>query len=434
MTKSFRLTRALLVLAVGDSCAVARAAEKPSVPAQAMTLLRANCLSCHNDEKHKGGLRLTTREKALQGGEDGPVLAPGKPDESRMAKLLRPEADPHMPPKKQLAEKDIATLRKWIAGGVKWDENALAENLADGKLLRLGAMPASYQPVLALALSPDEKRLAVGRANHVDIHDLSQTNRPVNARLEGHRDAVQSLAWSRDGRWVAAGGFRRVLLWDAQTLEQRHDITHLLAGRITALAFTPDGATLVASDGVPGRSGVIHLLSVADGQSRTHWPAHGDSIYALCVSPDGHWLATAGADKLVKLWDMETRQEIARLEGHLGHVLALAFNRDGSMLASAGADKTLHIWDTRTRKQEITINKHPGPITALAWTPDGTSLFSACEDGSPRVFTEFKTHSGAETSQGAQDRTLTKAGDMLYSLTVATNGKTLFAGGHDGSV
>ncbi|HEY2953161.1 MAG TPA: c-type cytochrome domain-containing protein, partial [Verrucomicrobiae bacterium] len=280
------MTRALVALVLCGSCVLARAADKSSAAAPAMTILRANCLSCHNDEKHKGGLRLTTREQALKGGEDGFVLVPGKPDDSLLAKLILPEADPHMPPKKQLADKDIATIRKWIASGMKWDAKVLAENPADARPVRLGAMPASYQPVLALALSPNEKQLAVGRANHVDIHDLTQTNRPVVARLEGHRDAVQSLAWSPEGQCLAAGGFRRVLLWDTQTLEQRYDLTNNLVGRVTALAFTPDGATLAASDGVPGRSGVIHLFSVTDGKNKTHWPAHGYSIYALRVSPD----------------------------------------------------------------------------------------------------------------------------------------------------
>src|SRR5437762_13998661 len=79
-------------------------------PAQAMRILRSNCLSCHNDEKKKGGLRLTSRENALKGGDNGPVLIPRKPNESLLAKVLLPDSDPHMPPKKQLSEQDITTL------------------------------------------------------------------------------------------------------------------------------------------------------------------------------------------------------------------------------------------------------------------------------------------------------------------------------------
>ena len=123
-----------------------------------MTVLRMNCLSCHNDEKKKGGLRLTTRENTLKGSDNGPVLVPRKADKSLLAKFILPDSDPHMPPMKQLSEKDIATLRRWIGTGAKWDAKTLGENPFDTKPVQLITMPGSYQPVLALALSPDDAR------------------------------------------------------------------------------------------------------------------------------------------------------------------------------------------------------------------------------------------------------------------------------------
>jgi len=418
-----------------------RAAEKSSgsnqangSTAQAMSVLRVNCLSCHNDEKKKGGLRLTSRENALKGSDNGPVLVPRKADKSLLTKVLLEDSDPHMPPKKQLSEKDIATLRRWIDAGAKWDAKALAESPSDTKPIQLASIPGSYQPVLALALSPDEKWLAVARANHIYIHNLGQTNYPVADQLEGHRDAIQSLSWSGDGKWLAAGSFRRIVVWDAPTLKQQLEITNNLVGRITALQFTSNGVTLVASDGVPTKSGVVHLLSAADGTNQSTWPAHKDSIYALCLSPDGKRLATAGADKVIRLWDMSTQKETSKLEAHSGHVLALAFNPDGTMLVSGSADKVLNFWETTNWHQAISLNNHPAPVTALAWTADGKSLTTACEDGVPRRFTEFKTHTGEQSGGGAQERAFDKARDILYSLATTADGKTAFAGCHDGLV
>ncbi len=398
-----------------------------------MSVIRANCLSCHNDEKKKGGLRLSTRENALKGGESGPAIVPRKADKSLLAKVLLPESDPHMPPKKQLSEKDIATLRRWIDAGAKWDAKALAKN-PTAKPVNLGAMPGSYQPVLALVLSPDEKRLAVARANHVFIYDVGQTNHPIVAKLEGHHDVVQSLAWSKDNQHLAAGSFRRIMGWDGQSLKPQLEITNNLVGRITALQFTPDGATLIAVDGEPTKIGVVHLLSMTDRQSQSTWTAHQDSIYALCLSPDGKRVATGGADKVIRLWGLATQKETGKLEAHSGHVLALAFNPDGSMLASSGADKVLNFWDTTNWNQAITLNNHSAPVTALVWAAGGTNLFTACEDGLARRFTDFKVHSGEQSGGGAQERAFNKAGDILYSLTATSDGKTVFAGCHDGSV
>src|SRR5215813_13917327 len=91
----------------------------------AMRLLKTECLTCHNQEKKKGGLILTARNRVLEGGDDGIVVVPGNPNSSLLAKVLVKDADPHMPPKKQLTDAQIKTLREWIKGGLNWNEAAL---------------------------------------------------------------------------------------------------------------------------------------------------------------------------------------------------------------------------------------------------------------------------------------------------------------------
>src|SRR5207302_3776265 len=98
---------------------------------KAMELLKAECFGCHNEEKKKGGLILTSRELLLKGNKDGPVVRSGKPDESRLIKALSADADPHMPPKKQLTATQIKVMRDWIKGGLAWDSKALADDEAN---------------------------------------------------------------------------------------------------------------------------------------------------------------------------------------------------------------------------------------------------------------------------------------------------------------
>src|SRR5437879_8859385 len=136
-------------------------------PRKAMEILKAECFACRNEEKKKGGLVLTSRELLLKGNKDGAVVVPGKPDSSRLPRALLADADPHMPPKKQLTDAQIKAIRDWIKGGLVWDEKALAEDGAAVAPVVLAALPASYQPVMALALSPDGKWLAVGRGGSV---------------------------------------------------------------------------------------------------------------------------------------------------------------------------------------------------------------------------------------------------------------------------
>src|SRR5579859_5507408 len=78
-------------------------------------LLGVNCVKCHGPLQQKGGLELDSLEMLLKGGDDGAAIMPGKPEESRLYKNLQPDADPHMPPKKQLGEADRKAVREWIA-------------------------------------------------------------------------------------------------------------------------------------------------------------------------------------------------------------------------------------------------------------------------------------------------------------------------------
>ena len=78
---------------------------------------------------------------------------------------------------------------------------------------------------------------------------------------------------------------------------------------------------------------------------------HTSWVYALALSPDGKTLASAGYDKTVRLWDLESLKELAALTGHKGAVRALAFSPDGKTLASGAGDQTIKLWDLETRKE-----------------------------------------------------------------------------------
>ncbi len=83
---------------------------------QVEPLLDKQCLKCHAGVRQKGGLDLRSLETILKGGESGPAMIPGKPDESRLVRYVLPDADPHMPSgnKKQLTSEEIAIFRTWI--------------------------------------------------------------------------------------------------------------------------------------------------------------------------------------------------------------------------------------------------------------------------------------------------------------------------------
>jgi mono/diheme cytochrome c family protein len=83
-------------------------------------VLAANCYSCHGSEKQKAGLRLDSRGSMMTGGDSGPVVVPGNPQDSLLVKAINYQAEPQMPPKGKLPDDQIAALTEWIRRGATW--------------------------------------------------------------------------------------------------------------------------------------------------------------------------------------------------------------------------------------------------------------------------------------------------------------------------
>ncbi len=416
------------------SPAASGAVESPKGSAAlAMRTLKKECLSCHNEEKRKGGLSLASREAVMKGGDEGAALIEGKPEESAMIKLLAPEADPHMPPKKQLGAAHAKVLTEWIRAGAPWDAAALAGE-SPPREVALAAMPASYRPVLAMALSPDGKTLAAGCGPDLCLLDVSPDGLKLKSRAAAHLDPVQSVAWLPDGRRLVSGAFRRALIWSTEPLAVQREVTGGLTDRISAVTAFPDGGAILLADGTMAEKGVIRVLDVATGHVERTWSAHDDTIFSLALTADGNTLATAGGDKLVKLWKARTGEEIARLEAHGTQATAAAFHPDGTQLVTGGADRRLEVWDVKTKENTIDLVPKGAPFNAVAWSATGPAIFAVDDEGTLLRFADFKPHTGAQSSDTGNKRQLGKASAPLFCLAVNADASLICAGSAEGHV
>jgi mono/diheme cytochrome c family protein len=99
----------------------------------------AHCFKCHGNGKAKGGLSLASRDAMLKGGDSGPVVVAGQPAKSPLIEAIRYEGETQMPPKKKLAERDIAELTAWVQRGAPWPVEPVSE----------GAIRTPGQPITA---------------------------------------------------------------------------------------------------------------------------------------------------------------------------------------------------------------------------------------------------------------------------------------------
>ena len=152
----------------------------------------------------------------------------------------------------------------------------------------------------------------------------------------------------------------------------------------------------------------------------------------MALSPDGKLLATAGGDKLVKLWELPAGTEVAKLEAHATQVLGLSFHPDGSQLVSAGADRTLKVWDVKTRENTIALGAATSSFNAVAWSPVGPAVLAVNDAGALLRYTDLKVHSGAQSSDAASEREWGRAESPLFCVSAASRGGRVFAGSSAG--
>jgi len=203
--------------------------------------------------------------------------------------------------------------------------------------------------VLSIAISPDGKLLASAATTpaapgEVKLWDL-RTGKEVRTLPTG---SVRTLAFSPDGTQLAGGAERpfRVVVWDVGSSKELRTLGGFYQP-ISAVAYSADGRWLAASGGSK-KEGIIKLWDAADAEEREPIRTRTGRIGSIAFSPDGQRLVAASWDHTLKLFDPQTRQDVLTLRGHTDGVTGVAFSPDNGRIASASRDKTVRLWNAAT--------------------------------------------------------------------------------------
>lgn len=125
----------------------ARAAERiAQFEREVRPVLAGQCIQCHGESKQEGGLRLDSLDGFLQGGDSGPAIVPGKPDESILVDAIHYRGS-EMPPTGKLANKQILHIERWIANGAHWPKNGELLRKSEGAITEGDRQWWAFQPL-----------------------------------------------------------------------------------------------------------------------------------------------------------------------------------------------------------------------------------------------------------------------------------------------
>lgn len=214
---------------------------------------------------------------------------------------------------------------------------------------------------------------------------------------KGHTDRVNAVSWSKNDQLIASGSEdKTVQVWQVSDGTQIFDFIGHTEG-VLCVGWQPDNSS-VASGSWDGTlrdwATIQHGNHFQAGDQIFNYGGHGkDEVYALAWSPDGKFVASAGADQTVQIsngvngtpikpffTDHQSKQQ------QTNPVHSVAWSPDGTLIASGDAKGNVYVWKVAGRKTIFIYRGHKKTVNALAWSPDGKKIASASSDTTVHVW------------------------------------------------
>jgi WD40 repeat protein len=379
------------------------AANKITYDDHIFPIFESKCLNCHNPDKKKGDLDLSTYTGTMAGSSGGKITLSGDGSSSKLFTVTVHTEEPVMPPEgDKIAKKDADLIRTWIDGGLLENKGSKAKKRPK-PAFTLGSIPTGKRPEGPPPMPQDLL--------------LEPVVTPTRATVVADMDASP---WAP---LLAVTGQRQILLYHSDTLELI-GVLPFPKGHPETISFHPSGKYLIAGGGIGGKSGTTVTWDITNGKEMMTMGKEFDSVLAADLRADLGGIALGGPSRLVKLWDTQEGEQLKSIKKHTDWVTAIAYSPDGVLLATGGRGSGVQIWEAVTGNEFHSLRGHQKAIVDIKWRADSNLVATASEDGTIRFW---------DMNQGKELKRGIASGGGILALDYARNGK-LISSTRDGRV
>jgi WD40 repeat protein len=250
---------------------------------------------------------------------------------------------------------------------------------------------------------------------------------PPRPPLLGHEYGVFSVAYSPRGDRLASGSTDgTVRIWDTRSGQPVHlfqghipfalrftKAVHNFRFPVTSVAFSPDGKRIVSCSLTLDLFNGQQALFGLDPTKLMDQVGNPQAIQD--INPIG----------VVKIWDVETNQELVTYDKHKNLVMCAKYSPDGKWIASCSWDRTIHVWNAETGETKVILRGHQDWMNRLSFTPDGRSIVTPSLDGTVKMW---------ELETGTVQQTLIRSITPFCDVRFSRDGKLFATAALDGSV
>ena len=253
------------------------------------------------------------------------------------------------------------------------------------------------------------------------VEDRSKQNQSKQIGIiQGHKQIVTSLALSANGKLLVSGSRDKTIkIWDARSGKEILTLTGHI-GYVNSVAITPDSKTIITGS----QDTTIKLWDIQTGKEIRTLRGHTSLVDSVALSPDGRAIASCSWDTTIRVWDLGSGQLRWEFIGHSARVLSFAISPDGRILVSGSLDTRIKVWDLQTGKAIRTLEGHWGWVKSLVISRDGKTLISA----------SYKEMRVWNLETGELIQVLNGHINLINAIALSRDEQVLVSGGEDGNI